>query len=213
MKLGTFSCRKPAVKASLPSGTVKGRVPVMWVCVHKHVLKHSLHAGNHVRISGQDVERGTFSSRHAVIHDQKTGERYIPLQHISSNQKPGSFAASNSSLSEFGIMGFELGYALENPNSLVCWEAQFGDFANGAQVKRARNGRHVSLDPLNMQNRTCIYLDSAAHTSRCKRLHILYLSFKTLLEMPLKVKRSMSSAETRNFLPVGLDVEPEHRAC
>ena len=94
----------------------------------------SLPAGNHVRISGQDVERGTFSSRHAVIHDQKTAERYVPLQNISTNQKPGSFAASNSSLSEFGIMGFELGYALENPNSLVCWEAQFGDFANGAQV-------------------------------------------------------------------------------
>ena len=68
-------------------------------------------------LSQPGMERGTFSSRHAVIHDQKTAERYVPLQHISSNQKPGSFAASNSSLSEFGIMGFELGYALENPNS------------------------------------------------------------------------------------------------
>lgn len=117
------------------NAALKDRRPIRRRSGERHVSELGLRAGNHVRISGQDVERGTFSSRHAVIHDQKTGERYIPLQHISSNQKPGSFAASNSSLSEFGIMGFELGYALENPNSLVCWEAQFGDFANGAQVR------------------------------------------------------------------------------
>ena len=65
---------------------------------------------------------------------QKTGESYTPLSHVFSGQKHGQFTVSNSSLSEFGILGFELGYALENPNSLVLWEAQFGDFANGAQV-------------------------------------------------------------------------------
>jgi 2-oxoglutarate dehydrogenase E1 component len=90
--------------------------------------------GNHVRLSGQDVERGTFSHRHAVVHDQETGATYTPLAHVYAGQAPGQFTVSNSSLSEFGVLGFELGYALENPNALVLWEAQFGDFANGAQV-------------------------------------------------------------------------------
>ncbi|XP_058099090.1 uncharacterized protein LOC131243620 [Magnolia sinica] len=90
--------------------------------------------GNHVRLSGQDVERGTFSHRHAVIHDQETGEKYCPLDHVMLNQNEEMFTVSNSSLSEFGVLGFELGYSMENPNSLVLWEAQFGDFANGAQV-------------------------------------------------------------------------------
>ncbi|KAJ0751958.1 putative oxoglutarate dehydrogenase (succinyl-transferring) [Helianthus annuus] len=90
--------------------------------------------GNHVRLSGQDVERGTFSHRHSVVHDQETGERYCPLGHVVMNQNEEMFTVSNSSLSEFGVLGFELGYSMENPNSLVIWEAQFGDFANGAQV-------------------------------------------------------------------------------
>ncbi|PKI62089.1 hypothetical protein CRG98_017462 [Punica granatum] len=90
--------------------------------------------GNHVRLSGQDVERGTFSHRHSVLHDQETGEKYCPLDHVLSNQNDEMFTVSNSSLSEFGVLGFELGYSMENPNSLVIWEAQFGDFANGAQV-------------------------------------------------------------------------------
>ncbi|KAL6652773.1 hypothetical protein ACP70R_011698 [Stipagrostis hirtigluma subsp. patula] len=90
--------------------------------------------GNHVRLSGQDVERGTFSHRHAVIHDQETGEQYCPLDHLVMNQDEELFTVSNSSLSEFAVLGFELGYSMENPNSLVLWEAQFGDFSNGAQV-------------------------------------------------------------------------------
>ena len=90
--------------------------------------------GNHVRLSGQDVERGTFSHRHAMIHDQKTGEKYCSLGHVFKGQRAGQFTVSNSSLSEYGVLGFELGYSLENPNSLVMWEAQFGDFANGAQI-------------------------------------------------------------------------------
>lgn len=90
--------------------------------------------GNHVRLSGQDVERGTFSHRHSVLHDQETGERYCPFDHVIINQPEEMFTVSNSSLSEFGVLGFELGYSMENPNSLVLWEAQFGDFANGAQV-------------------------------------------------------------------------------
>ena len=87
--------------------------------------------GNLVRISGQDVERGTFSQRHAVLHDQKTENSYVPLDHLSEDQAP--FAACNSSLSEFGALGFELGYSLVDPNNLTVWEAQFGDFANNAQ--------------------------------------------------------------------------------
>jgi 2-oxoglutarate dehydrogenase E1 component len=78
------------------------------------------------------VERGTFSHRHAVVVDQNTQERHVPLNNLTPTQ--ASFSVSNSHLSEFGVLGFELGYSMENPRSLVCWEAQFGDFANGAQV-------------------------------------------------------------------------------
>jgi 2-oxoglutarate dehydrogenase E1 component len=83
--------------------------------------------GCHVRVSGQDVERGTFSQRHAVIHDQETEKQYVPLKHLSPDQ--GSFTVCNSHLSEYGTLGFELGYSLVSPNSLTMWEAQFGDFA------------------------------------------------------------------------------------
>ena len=71
-----------------------------------------------------------------MISDQVTGEKYVPLSFVYPGQKPGQFTVSNSSLSEYGVLGFELGYSMENPNSLVIWEAQFGDFANTAQVWR-----------------------------------------------------------------------------
>jgi 2-oxoglutarate dehydrogenase E1 component len=87
--------------------------------------------GTPIRITGQDVERGTFSHRHAVLHDQHN-ESYIPLQHLSSAR--ASFSIYNSPLSEAAPLGFEYGYSVHAPNTLVLWEAQFGDFANAAQV-------------------------------------------------------------------------------
>ncbi len=88
--------------------------------------------GNAVRLTGQDVQRGTFSHRHAVLHDVNTNEAYNSLDFIEGADK--KFEIYNSLLSEFGVMGFEFGYAMANPKALTIWEAQFGDFANGAQV-------------------------------------------------------------------------------
>ncbi len=85
-----------------------------------------------VRISGQDVERGTFSHRHAVVTLEDSKEEYVPLKNLTSMQ--GDFSIYNSLLSEYGVLGFEYGYAMSNPYSLVVWEAQFGDFFNGAQI-------------------------------------------------------------------------------
>jgi 2-oxoglutarate dehydrogenase E1 component len=88
--------------------------------------------GTAIRLSGQDAERGTFSHRHAVLHDQKTGATFIPLQHLP--QAKASFSIYNSPISEAAVMGFEYGYSVEAEDALVIWEAQFGDFANVAQV-------------------------------------------------------------------------------
>ena len=88
--------------------------------------------GNIVRMSGQDVQRGTFSHRHAILRDENTNKGYNRLNHFTENQE--SFRIYNSLLSEYGVLGFEYGYAMANPNALVIWEAQFGDFCNGAQT-------------------------------------------------------------------------------
>ncbi len=89
-----------------------------------------LREGFPVRLSGQDSGRGTFSQRHAVWHDQNNGSKYIPLTEVG----PARFEVRDSPLSEYGVLGFEYGYALADPKTLVLWEAQFGDFANGAQI-------------------------------------------------------------------------------
>ena len=89
--------------------------------------------GFKIRLSGQDVQRGTFSQRHAVLVDQETEKRYTPLNHLVKDQTI-KIDAINSMLSEEAVLGFEYGYSLAEPNALTIWEAQFGDFANGAQV-------------------------------------------------------------------------------
>ena len=88
--------------------------------------------GKPVRLSGQDVQRGTFSHRHAVLHDVETNQFYSSLDFIQDGQQ--KFQVYNSLLSEYGVLGFEYGYAMANPHALVIWEAQFGDFSNGAQL-------------------------------------------------------------------------------
>jgi 2-oxoglutarate dehydrogenase E1 component len=88
--------------------------------------------GISVRLSGQDSERGTFAHRHAVLKIEESEENYIPLKHVSKSQ--GEFEIYNSLLSEYGVLGFEMGYAWSNPTGLTVWEAQFGDFVNGAQI-------------------------------------------------------------------------------
>ncbi|NDC40247.1 MAG: 2-oxoglutarate dehydrogenase E1 component [Chitinophagia bacterium] len=91
-----------------------------------------LASGNDVRLSGEDVKRGTFSHRHAVIYDQNTNQEYNRLSQVADGQ--GTMRIFNSLLSEFAVMGFDYGYAMANPNNLVLWEAQYGDFSNGAQT-------------------------------------------------------------------------------
>jgi 2-oxoglutarate dehydrogenase E1 component len=88
--------------------------------------------GTHVRMSGQDSGRGTFSHRHAILIDQENEQRYVPINHVRAGQAP--FEIIDSPLSEAAVVGFEYGYSLADPSTLVIWEAQFGDFANGAQV-------------------------------------------------------------------------------
>ena len=85
-----------------------------------------------IRLTGQDTERGTFSHRHAVLHDQRTGETFAPIQHLP--EAGASMEIYNSPLSEYACLGFEYGYAVAAPDALVLWEAQFGDFVNGAQI-------------------------------------------------------------------------------
>ena len=91
-----------------------------------------LEEGVHLRLTGQDSERGTFSQRHLILHDEKTGDTFAPIQNLPQARAP--FELYNSPLSEAGCLGFEYGYSSSNPDSLVLWEAQFGDFANSGQV-------------------------------------------------------------------------------
>ncbi len=114
-------------QAALDSGT-----GIDWAMGEALAFGSLLAEGTPVRLSGQDSGRGTFSHRHAVLIDQDNEERHIPLNHI--NQQQALFEIIDSPLSEAGVLGFEYGYSLAEPHALIIWEAQFGDFANGAQV-------------------------------------------------------------------------------
>lgn len=103
-----------------------------WATAELLAYASLLSEGKEVRMSGQDVKRGTFSHRHAVLRDEQTDQQYNRLDSVKGAE--GKFRIFNSLLSEYGVLGFEYGYALANPDSLVIWEAQFGDFSNGAQT-------------------------------------------------------------------------------
>ena len=109
-----------------------GKKPMDWAVGEMLAYATLLEEGYAVRVSGQDVERGTFSHRHAVVKMEDSEEEYIALQNLSDKQ--GDFSIYNSFLSEYGVVGFDYGYALARPNCLTIWEAQFGDFCNGAQI-------------------------------------------------------------------------------
>ena len=112
--------------------TIQEGKNIDWATAEALAFACLLKEGEVVRLSGQDVERGTFSHRHSVVHDQVTGEKYIPMNSILENK--GNFQVCLSHLSEFAVLGFEYGFSTYSPRSLCLWEAQFGDFANGAQV-------------------------------------------------------------------------------
>lgn len=110
----------------------KGKGKIDWAHAETLAFGSILQDGNPIRMTGQDVQRGTFAHRHLVLHDEKTGGEYLPLHHISGSN--ASFDVYNSPLTESAIVGYEYGYNLENPKALSIWEAQYGDFANMAQV-------------------------------------------------------------------------------
>jgi 2-oxoglutarate dehydrogenase E1 component len=111
---------------------LKSREGVEWAHAESLAFASLLTGGTPIRLTGQDTERGTFSQRHLVLHDAQTGKAYTPIQHLPGVEVP--FELYNSPLSEYACLGFEYGYAVEAPEALVLWEAQFGDFANGAEV-------------------------------------------------------------------------------
>jgi len=111
---------------------IDGGLGIDWATGEALAFCSLLQEGHHVRLSGQDSERGTFSQRHSVLIDQEDESRYTPFNHLGGDQ--GHFEVINSLLSEEAVLGFEYGYSLAEPNALTVWEAQFGDFANGAQV-------------------------------------------------------------------------------
>lgn len=110
----------------------KGDEPLNWGAGEMAAYGALMQEGYSVRLSGQDVQRGTFSHRHALLTDSTTSQRYNPMQTLSSDG--ATFEAWNSSLSELAVMGFEFGYSLAAPKTLTIWEGQFGDFSNGAQI-------------------------------------------------------------------------------
>ncbi len=129
-----FNLHNTLAKRFIPrrKDALENGAPFDWAFAESLAWGSLLMEGNPVRLSGQDVRRGTFSHRHAVFYDSETRERYIPLTHLADNQ--AKFCVYNSLLSEAAVLGFDYGYSLGCTNMLIMWEGQFGDFANGAQV-------------------------------------------------------------------------------
>ena len=109
----------------------RGERPLDWAAAESLAFASLAAEGLRVRLSGQDSERGTFSQRHAVLHDVEDGHIYMPLAHL---EGAAPVEIYNSPLSETGVLGFEYGYSLDMPDALVAWEAQYGDFVNAGQV-------------------------------------------------------------------------------
>jgi 2-oxoglutarate dehydrogenase E1 component len=135
-KLGTvpenFTVNAKLVKMLEQRKHFNAETKIDWGFAEALAFGTLVHEGNDVRLSGEDVGRGTFSHRHAILYDANSAEEYVPLQHIRDGQ--GKVYVYDSLLSEYAILGYEFGYSVSDPLSLVVWEAQFGDFANGAQV-------------------------------------------------------------------------------
>jgi 2-oxoglutarate dehydrogenase E1 component len=112
--------------------SIKTGKNIDWATSESLAWADLLESGYTVRLTGQDVERGTFSHRHALLHDQNNDNHYIPLQKVATRKE--NFQVHNSHLSEFAVLGYELGFSYYSPDALVMWEAQFGDFVNGAQT-------------------------------------------------------------------------------
>ncbi len=125
--------RQVALVMSARKKMCDGELPMDWGFAENLAYATLLNQGYNIRMSGQDVRRGTFAHRHAALHDQNTDEVYVPLQHLEIKNH-ARFQIYDSVLSEEGVLGFEYGYSKAAPADLVIWEAQFGDFANGAQV-------------------------------------------------------------------------------
>jgi len=141
-KLGMEACTVPESFSMHPGvrklmddriSMVRGEMPLDWGCAETLAYASLLDEGFRVRISGQDSGRGTFFHRHAALHDYNTGRKYLPLARMAS-ERGTLFNVFDSILSEAAVLGFEYGYSMTEPGTLVIWEAQYGDFANGAQV-------------------------------------------------------------------------------
>jgi multifunctional 2-oxoglutarate metabolism enzyme len=128
----SFTIHRKLRKPLLRRLEVLDEGPIEWGHAEALAFASLLTEGTHIRLTGQDTERGTFSHRHLALHDEKTGLKYVPIQNLPGALAP--FELHNSPLSEVGCVGFEYGYSAASPQSLVLWEAQFGDFANSAQV-------------------------------------------------------------------------------